>query len=254
MKKLLLSMAALFALASFGAVAMAIVADDPGDSLQFTKVAGPEVPVGGGTSFTIGVTNYGDAEFSQTLQLSDDLPDGIDWKIDSSGGWDSCEIDGTLLSCADSFIPGPAVIGGAIYHSSSFVTVVGIAETCGSYLNSALFYWRAPDESFRSVTKQAAAIVTCPATPTPPPTNTPVIIVVTATPTNTPVPQPTATPTLNNPVPTATATRRVAPLPPNTGNAQPPSGGDSAAWLYAAVTFGAIAFGLGGTAIARRSR
>ena len=50
---------------------------------------------------------------------------------------------------------------------------------------------------------------------------------------------------------TATAT----PKPPVTGTNDITSGGDaSATWLYVALGLGALAFGVGGTAVARRSR
>jgi hypothetical protein len=44
------------------------------------------------------------------------------------------------------------------------------------------------------------------------------------------------------------------PKPPVTGDTQLTSGSESATWLYIALGLGALAFGVGGTAVARRSR
>lgn len=56
--------------------------------------------------------------------------------------------------------------------------------------------------------------------------------------------------TYTTPTATVTATPRV----PDTGSAALAEGGSSANWLFAALGLGAIAFGVGGVTVARRSR
>jgi len=70
--------------------------------------------------------------------------------------------------------------------------------------------------------------------------------------------------TVTTPTPTTTATTTpgagttpgtgTTPRPPTTGGGTATSSDTTAVWLYAALGLGAIAFGVGGTAVARRSR
>lgn len=57
--------------------------------------------------------------------------------------------------------------------------------------------------------------------------------------------------TVTTPTPTTATT---TPLPPVTGGTLEQGSDTTATWLYAALGLGAIAFGVGGTAVARRSR
>lgn len=197
--------------------------------------------------WTISVTNVGDSD-SEELFIQDTLPAGADWIISSDNiGCDLSEstLDARLVLNCGPFIAPMVDTDGVDTITTKSVSVSGIVA-CGSYTNTALFL---PDEEQRT----AVAVVACPtpiptptatATPTPiPPTQTPVVI--TATP----------TPTLNDPVPTATNTpnRSLAPRPPNTGDTVSQGSDNTAAWLYAALGLGAIAFGVGGFAVARRS-
>ena len=54
--------------------------------------------------------------------------------------------------------------------------------------------------------------------------------------------------------PTQTATASATPKPPTTGDTVASTGSSSASWLYAALGLGALAFGVGGATVARRSR
>ena len=228
--------AVLLAIALFGQA----IADDGAD-LRFTKTSGPEVPVGGGVSFQIQVANHGEEDFSQTIQLGDDLPLGVDWIITSQSGWDDCQISGTYLSCVDSFIGKPSIVGGQIVYNSSNVTISGISKKCGIYTNSALFYWM-EDEVGRSASRWAQATVTCP-TPTPvPATSTPVVVVVTATPTSTPV--------ISEITPTPTAF--FIPKPPNTGSTQVATQGSQTNLGYYAAALIVMGIGLSTAATVHR--
>lgn len=185
---------------------------EPGPRLTYSKVAGPEVPIGAQVSFTLRITNSGDEDAgSQTVQ--DILPEGIEWSIHSYT-FDECSLtdEGQKLVCNTASVPEPAIVGGQILNGAVSVTVTGFALQCGDYDNLAIFQV--------SIIRTATARVTCPPTPTPTPTNTPVIIVVTATPTATPV-VPTATPASPTAVlPTASPRlpgASVTPGPPNTG-------------------------------------
>ena len=65
--------------------------------------------------------------------------------------------------------------------------------------------------------------------------------------------------TVTTPTPTASTTPGAGtpastPKPPTTGGGTATSSDTTAVWLYAALGLGAIAFGVGGTAVARRSR
>ena len=51
-----------------------------------------------------------------------------------------------------------------------------------------------------------------------------------------------------------TPTQTATPKPPTTGNNVASTGSSSASWLYAALGLGALAFGVGGATVARRSR
>ncbi|MEO8539281.1 MAG: hypothetical protein ABI577_06030 [bacterium] len=59
--------------------------------------------------------------------------------------------------------------------------------------------------------------------------------------------------TYTTPTPTASASPSATPKPPVTGTG-PASDGNSATWLYAVLGLGALAFGVGGATVARRSR
>jgi len=54
--------------------------------------------------------------------------------------------------------------------------------------------------------------------------------------------------------PTATATTTATPKAPVTGNFEGTTSSSSASWLYAVLGLGALAFGVGGATVARRSR
>jgi hypothetical protein len=71
----------------------------------------------------------------------------------------------------------------------------------------------------------------------------------------TPTPTPTAATPSGSPSPgaTTTVTATSTPRPPVTGNGVF-DGGSSAAWLFAALGLGALAFGVGGATVARRGR
>jgi hypothetical protein len=58
--------------------------------------------------------------------------------------------------------------------------------------------------------------------------------------------------TVTTPTPSGTTT--TTPVVPTTGDSITQDSGTSATWLYAVLGLGAIAFGVGGTAVARRSR
>lgn len=213
----------------------------PSPKLSYHKVAGPEVPIGGGISFTMSISNSGNLDSgSQTLQ--DVLPDGIDWQIAPGYSWDECAIEGQQLLCSAATVPKPFIVGGVIVNGSVHVTVTGIALECGDYENTAIFN--------STTIRRAVASVTCPPTPTPTPTNTPVVIVVTATPTNTPFP-PTLTPTpppssTSTPVVvTATPTVRIAPGPPNTGGSPPSAYAESGSIAPQLAIAGLVAIALG---------
>jgi hypothetical protein len=59
---------------------------------------------------------------------------------------------------------------------------------------------------------------------------------------------------VNLTVTTPTVTATSTPKPPTTGESLAQGSDNTATWLYAALGLGAIAFGVGGTAVARRSR
>lgn len=56
------------------------------------------------------------------------------------------------------------------------------------------------------------------------------------------------------PTPSASASPSVTPKAPVTGTTGPATDSSSAAWLYAVLGLGALAFGVGGATVARRSR
>lgn len=196
---------------------------EPAPKLAYSKLPGPAVSVGGVISFTITVTNSGNAD-SGSQTMVDTLPAGVDWQIatDSFGcSLGPSAIEGRrLLSC------GPVIVekrhindaGDDFENGAASVTVRGVAFSCGPYFNVALFNGLNPVAS--------TAQVLCPETPTPTPTQPP--------PTSTPTAPPAATATPTQVPPTATPTRFV-PLPPSTGNTGPGTADAPASPNYAAL-------------------
>jgi len=233
------------ALGAFSAaVAQETPTPTPAARLQFAKSGAVS---GNVITWTVSITNSGNADSaSQTIQ--DILPAGVDWNVSTVQGLDCILgpyiLDPTreTLACTTRTVPAAyfAKDKFAIVNGFASVTVYGFAERCGSYTNTAI------RNGFDVVL--ATVDIAC---PTPVPTAT-----ATATPTQTQVP-PTQTPTMiptevPTSTPTATPTRRVAPLPPNTGNAAGP-GGDGSAGVALMGSLLIVA-GLGAGYASRRGR
>lgn len=244
-------------------------------SVIFTKSCGPQELV---TVCSIKIVNTSPLEESETEEGSETLepqftlpgfliddPDFGQWSILSAYAYSEEDEPSAQLECSaydDGFACEiPPLIGRHLNEDGDdfafgFVEIVAYASlpACEVGNNVAILTGTV---LLRSV---GAAIGASCATPTPTATNTPVPPTATPTAIVTQPPPPTATATLNDPVPTATNTpnRSNAPRPPNTGDSggsDLSQGGDATAtWLYAALGLGALAFAIGGTAIARRSR
>ena len=223
--------AALSALAPF-AVLIAYAAD-PAPVLTYSKSAAVD---GSYIEWKLAVSNSGDAD-SESQTAQDTLPSGADWAIveDTIG----CELGPSSLanrlklSC-DKFIVPKKNLEGVDTDGLRFVTVGGIVDRCGVYLNTAQFNF--------AILRSTAVSIACPATPTPVAvTSTPVPAVTTG-----PVELPTPTPTK-----TAIPSSSVIPLAPRTGGGPAPAG-ESSEWLFAVLGLGALAFGVGGATVARR--
>jgi len=211
--------------------------------------------------FTITVTNIGNAPTSDDVIVQDTLSQDAYWFLlgatqsDGNTGADvtsQCKLiagdpaGGTLICEFANIVSRHInVAEDDFVYGSVTVHVYGIARKCGVIDNTALFIHGL---TIRSDSDSVA--VPCPVTPTPtatatvpPPTQTPVVVVITATPTNTAVP-------------TATPTKRVAPLPPNTGDTPPSdnSSGLGLDWLIITLGVLSIAFAAGGVLAARRIR
>ena len=177
--------------------------------LSYNKTASPETEIGGIISYTLSVTNTGNAD-SNSQTMVDTLPGGVDWWI-ASDSWGcslapSSTVGRTVLRCGGAVVQkrhlndaGDDFINGVIS-----VTIFGQAYQCGSYFNTAVFNGQVPSAP-------AIAYVKCPATPTA---------------TATPIP-PTTTPTVVAPTQTpqivyveVTPTPKPIPLAPKTGNSQ----------------------------------
>ena len=195
---------ALFALAPLTLIAIAYAAD-PAPVLTYSKTAAVD---GSYIEWTLAVTNSGDAD-SESQTVQDTLPSGADWAIveDTIG----CELGPSSLanrlklSC-DKFIVPKRDLEGVDTDGLRFVTIGGIVDKCGDYLNTAQFNF--------AILRSTAVSIACPATPTPVPTNTPTA----PTATSTPVPTVTTGP-VELPAPTKTAAvPSNVPKPPNTGS------------------------------------
>lgn len=226
---------------------------EPAPRLTYSKVAGPDVDVGGLISFTISVTNSGNADSgSQTAQ--DTLPGALDWFI-GADTWGcalspSSTVGRTVLRCE----PAIAVARHLNENRDDFingsvsVTVVAQAQTCGVFANFAVIDGSVPVSAF--------ATVRCPVTPTPtatvpPPTATPTPIATATAP-------PTATPATEEP--TVVPRPRVTPAPPNTGSGSDPTtlGADwrgfPALLVFLGFGVGILAFLWAGYVVIRRDR
>ena len=240
-------------------------AEAPPSSITFTKVGegtGSEVMY-----FTLRADNTAavieDDEDSETsedngsgpLLIQDFLPDGAYWYLLSAEVHDGdgnnsdldCVVEDTVIACNVRNILGQHLNKkqSAFVHGYVEIVIYGVAKKCGTFDNVALLMGAGSPRTAR-----ASASFPCPATPTAIPTSTP-----TSAPTLVP---PTATPQIIvvTATPTSTPTVRLAPLPPNTGDSEPPAsqGGDMAQWAYLALIAGALTFGIGGYAVSRRSR
>lgn len=216
---------------------------------------GPVAPGGVGT-FTIALVNSGNASLG-AAGLTDQLPGldrGAHWDILGEHSFDSCVIASNVLTCFVDDLPGQHLVeqdDGQVFleNGEAVVTVWSVLPVCGFYENHA-----AVETDGDVLTASSTLSVTCPATPTPTATNTPT---PTATPTSTATPTPTATavPATATPTPRFGA-NNPAPGPPDTGTGTEESDSSAPILLFAALGLGAgaVAFGIGGAAIARRSR
>ena len=225
-------------LAALTLIAIAYAAD-PAPVLTYSNTAAVD---GSYIEWTLAVTNSGDAD-SESQTVQDTLPSGADWAIvkDTIG----CELGpsataGKLKLSCDKFIVPKKNLEGVDTDGLRFVTVGGIVDRCGVYLNTAQFNF--------AILRSTAVSIACPATPTPVPTNTPTA----PTATSTPVPTVTTGPVeLPTPTKTAIPSSSVIPLAPRTGGGPAPAG-ESSKWLFAVLGLGALAFGVGGATVARR--
>ena len=215
--------AALSALAPF-AVLIAYAAD-PAPVLTYSKTAAVD---GSYIEWTLAVTNSGDAD-SESQTVQDTLPSGADWAIveDTIG----CELGPSSLanrlklSC-DKFIVPKRDLEGVDTDGLRFVTIGGIVDKCGDYLNTAQFNF--------AILRSTAVSIACPATPVPP--TAPAV-------TSTPVPTVTTGPVeLPTPTKTAIPSSSVIPRPPNTGSGPvdvaDSSGGQLTAFVVVLVSLG----------------
>ena len=216
--------AALSALAPF-AVLIAH-ATEPAPVLTYSKSAAVD---GSYIEWTLAVSNSGDAD-SESQTVQDTLPSGADWAIveDTIG----CELGPSSLanrlklSC-DKFIVPKKNLDGVDTDGLRFVTVGGIVDRCGDYLNTAQFNF--------AILRSTAVSIACPATPVPPTaTSTPVPTVTTG-----PVELPTPTPTK-----TAIPSSSVIPRPPNTGSG-PVDVADSSKGQLTAFVVALVSLGVG---------
>lgn len=203
----------------FAAIAFAATptpTPEPAPRLTYSKIAGPDVDVGGLISFTISVTNSGNANSgSQTAQ--DTLPGALDWFI-GADTWGcalspSSTVGRTVLRCEPAIAVARHLNEAEddFINGSVSVTVVAQAQTCGVFANFAVIDGAVPVSAF--------ATVRCPVTPTPVPTAT--ATPAPPTPTPTPIatataPSPTALPATEEP--TIAPRPQVTPLPPKTGS------------------------------------
>ena len=192
--------AALFALAPF-AVLIVHAAESPAPILTYSKSA---AVTGNYVTWTLAVSNSGDAD-SESQTVQDTMPSGADWAIveDTIG----CELGPSSLanrlklSC-DKFIVPKKNLEGVDTDGLRFVTIGGIVDECGVYLNTAQFNF--------AILRSTAVSIACPATPVPP--TAPAV-------TSTPVPTVTTGPVeLPTPTKTAIPSSSVIPRPPNTGS------------------------------------
>ena len=224
---------ALFALAPLTLIAIAYAAD-PAPVLTYSKTAAVD---GSYIEWTLAVSNSGNSD-SEEQSVADTLPSGADWAIveDTIG----CELGPSTLanrlklSC-DKFIVPKRDLEGVDTDGLRFVTIGGIVDKCGDYLNTALFNF--------AILRSTAVSIACPATPTPVPTNTPTAPTATSTPvpavTTGPVELPTLTPTK-----TAIPSSSVIPLPPRSGNS-PMDVADSPSNQLSAFSVALLAMGAG---------
>lgn len=239
-KRIVWLIAIIAAFATFATVAAQT--PTPAPKLQHTKTV---FVSGNYIQWTLAVTNTGNLDStSQTIQ--DTLPAGADWEIvDDTIG---CALAPSLipnrvkLDC-NKFIVERRHLNEAednFLDGFEYVSIAGVVDRCGVYVNTAVFN--------AEIIRSTSAEVVCPATPTPvPPTATPTMSPTPIPATNTPIPDvPTSTPISTQPT-------RIIPLPPRTGNSVE-QGNNSYILLYTALGLGALAFGIGGTIVARRSR
>ena len=217
--------AALSALAPF-AVLIAHAAD-PAPVLTYSKSAAVD---GSYIEWKLAVSNSGDAD-SESQTALDTLPSGADWAIveDTIG----CELGPSSLanrlklSC-DKFIVPKRDLDGVDTDGLRFVTVGGIVDRCGVYLNTAQFNF--------AILRSTAVSIACPATPVPP--TAPAV-------TSTPVPTVTTGPVeLPTPTKTAIPSSSVIPRPPNTGSG-PVDVADSPENQLAAFVVALVSLGVG---------
>ena len=224
-------------------VSSSAIAAEPTAVLSYSKSS---TVTGNYVTWTLAVSNSGNSD-SEEQSVTDTLPAGADWSIVANNI--SCDLTQSALanrlklSC-DKFIVPKRDLEGVDTDGLRFVTIGGIVDKCGDYLNTAQFNF--------AILRSTAVSIACPATPTPVPTNTPTAPTATSTPvpvvTTGPVELPTLTPTK-----TAIPSSSVIPRPPNTGSGPGPAGESSGAdWLFAVLGLGAMGFTIVGFAVARR--
>lgn len=212
---------------------------------KFAQVSGHEV------TWTLFVENSGNSQ-SEEISIVDTLPAGADWFIlDSDVKCDlgPSSFEGRSQLTCDDFIVEKRHLNEAeddFENGSATVTVYGVVDKCGDYVNTAVFLTPLP------VVRSATAPIACPATPTPSPTPSPTPVPSTPTPTMTPAASATTV------APTSTPTARNVPLPPNTGDS--PShpgggvgGGDDSMWLFIILGLGSLTLAVSGITVARRA-
>ena len=177
------------------------LATEPAAILTYSNTAAVD---GSYVEFTLAVSNSGDSD-SKEQSVADTLPAGADWAIveDTIG----CELGPSTLAnrlklTCEKFIVPARDLEGVDTDGLRFVTIGGIVDECGVYLNTAQFNF--------AILRSTAVSIACPATPVPP--TAPAV-------TSTPVPTVTTGPVeLPTPTKTAIPSSSVIPRPPNTGS------------------------------------
>lgn len=222
---------------------------EPAPELRLSKLAEKEtVERGDVLGFVIVATNSG--TLAARVTIHDSLPAGYDWFFVSVIGDGDCGVlDGHTIECTAALRERhleEQESGEVIFVNGRFTVILrAVAHTaCQTVENFATL-----THEDTTLVDGATVDVTGCATPTPTATSTP-----TPTATATPTSTATATPTSTAIPATPTRVRTAAPGPPNTGTGSTPPATPMATMLFLALSVSAIAFGIGGVAIAKRSR